>query len=176
MGLLKKASALLEGPRRRRNDEWHSRHSRETEVKITAIRKENKPSVPAPEFSRSLLRPRKAFAVISIGETDSMAQTASIPHANHDRTSYRAYQHSTMEVPRPIQLVQEDEEDVVAEDSYDECELEDDEDVDESVAEDMRKLEESFRGISQKYRLINRIGEGTFRQPSHASIPRTDSE
>jgi hypothetical protein len=32
--------------------------------------------------------------------------------------------------------------------------------VDESVMEDMHKLEESFKGISQKYRLINRIGEG----------------
>lgn len=32
--------------------------------------------------------------------------------------------------------------------------------VDESVVEDMRRLEESFKGISQKYRLINRIGEG----------------
>lgn len=33
--------------------------------------------------------------------------------------------------------------------------------VNESVAEDMRKLEESFKGISQRFRLINRIGEGT---------------
>lgn len=37
---------------------------------------------------------------------------------------------------------------------------EDEEEVDESVLEDMRKLEESFEGISQKYRMINRIGEG----------------
>lgn len=35
-----------------------------------------------------------------------------------------------------------------------------DDDIDETVIEDMRKLEESFKGISQKYRLINRIGEG----------------
>ncbi len=41
---------------------------------------------------------------------------------------------------------------------FDESESEDE--VDESVVEDMRKLEESFKGISQKYRLINRIGEG----------------
>ncbi|KIX00731.1 uncharacterized protein Z518_09796 [Rhinocladiella mackenziei CBS 650.93] len=39
---------------------------------------------------------------------------------------------------------------------------ESDDEIDESVMEDMRKLEESFKGISQKYRLINRIGEGTF--------------
>ncbi|OAX80244.1 CDC7 protein kinase [Emergomyces africanus] len=36
------------------------------------------------------------------------------------------------------------------------------EEVDESVAEDMRKLEGTFKGISSRYRLINRIGEGTF--------------
>ncbi|KAL9114169.1 MAG: hypothetical protein Q9227_001941 [Pyrenula ochraceoflavens] len=41
-------------------------------------------------------------------------------------------------------------------------ESEGDEEVDDSVLEDMRKLEESFTGISQQYRLINRIGEGTF--------------
>lgn len=35
-----------------------------------------------------------------------------------------------------------------------------DDEVDETVAEDMRRLEESFAGISKKYRLINRIGEG----------------
>lgn len=34
-------------------------------------------------------------------------------------------------------------------------------DVDETVKEDMRKLEESFRGISRQYRLVDRIGEGT---------------
>ncbi|RMD40115.1 hypothetical protein DV735_g5015, partial [Chaetothyriales sp. CBS 134920] len=36
------------------------------------------------------------------------------------------------------------------------------EETDESVLEDMRRLEENFAGISQKYRLIDRIGEGTF--------------
>ena len=39
---------------------------------------------------------------------------------------------------------------------------ESEDEVDESVVEDMRRLEESFKGVSQKYRLINRIGEGTF--------------
>lgn len=37
---------------------------------------------------------------------------------------------------------------------------ESEDEVDETVAEDMNKLEEDFKGISQKYRLINRIGEG----------------
>lgn len=37
-----------------------------------------------------------------------------------------------------------------------------DEDIDNIVAEDMERFEASFRNISQRYRLINRIGEGTF--------------
>ncbi|CAI6335146.1 unnamed protein product [Periconia digitata] len=37
-----------------------------------------------------------------------------------------------------------------------------DEEIDESVADDMARFEESFAGISKRYRLINRIGEGTF--------------
>lgn len=34
------------------------------------------------------------------------------------------------------------------------------EEVDESVREEIEKLEKTFVGISQKYRLISRIGEG----------------
>ena len=36
------------------------------------------------------------------------------------------------------------------------------EELEDSVLEDMRGLEESFKGFSRNYRLINRIGEGTF--------------
>lgn len=35
------------------------------------------------------------------------------------------------------------------------------EEVDESVREDMDKLEDTFPGISDRFRLVNRIGEGT---------------
>lgn len=34
------------------------------------------------------------------------------------------------------------------------------EEVDESVREDMAKLEDTFPGISDRFRLVNRIGEG----------------
>lgn len=37
---------------------------------------------------------------------------------------------------------------------------ESDEEVDETVLDDMHKLEENFAGISQRYRLVGRIGEG----------------
>ncbi|KAI4606266.1 hypothetical protein J4E80_010243 [Alternaria sp. BMP 0032] len=37
-----------------------------------------------------------------------------------------------------------------------------DEEVEDSVQEDMARFEETFVGISKRFRLINRIGEGTF--------------
>jgi cell division control protein 7 len=36
------------------------------------------------------------------------------------------------------------------------------EEVDESVREDMSKLEDTFPGIIHRFRLVNRIGEGIF--------------
>ncbi|KAK3618541.1 Cell division control protein 7 [Elasticomyces elasticus] len=39
---------------------------------------------------------------------------------------------------------------------------EEQEEVDEAVAEDIARFEASFKNITQRYRLINRIGEGTF--------------
>jgi cell division control protein 7 len=41
-----------------------------------------------------------------------------------------------------------------------ESEYEEEEEVDETVREDMSKLEDTFPGISERFRLINRIGEG----------------
>lgn len=35
-----------------------------------------------------------------------------------------------------------------------------DEEVEDAVAEDMARFEESFAGINKRFRLINRIGEG----------------
>ncbi|CAI7600707.1 unnamed protein product [Penicillium pancosmium] len=45
---------------------------------------------------------------------------------------------------------------------YGDEEEDEEEEVDESVREDMTKLEDTFPGISERFRLINRIGEGTF--------------
>lgn len=60
-------------------------------------------------------------------------------------------------------------------DEDDDCGLDDEsseDDVDESVAEDMRKLDETFQGISRRYRLVNRIGEGdlVFCLPTPSSL------
>ena len=40
----------------------------------------------------------------------------------------------------------------------------DDREIEDSVLEDMQSLEASFEGISRRYRLIDRIGEGMFSQ------------
>jgi hypothetical protein len=56
-----------------------------------------------------------------------------------------------------VRHIQKDES---MQDEYASDESGSDDEPDESVLEDMRKLEESFAGISQRYRLINRIGEG----------------
>ncbi|KAI5280310.1 hypothetical protein KEM54_003767, partial [Ascosphaera aggregata] len=53
----------------------------------------------------------------------------------------------------------EEDEDEDEEEEEEEEEEEGVENVEAIVAEDMRKLEESFKGISQRFRLINRIGE-----------------
>jgi len=44
--------------------------------------------------------------------------------------------------------------------SPDQADFEEEEEVDESVREDMNKLEDTFPGISDRFRLVNRIGEG----------------
>ena len=40
-----------------------------------------------------------------------------------------------------------------------------DEEVEDSVAEDMSRFEETFVGINKRFRLINRIGEGRLQSP-----------
>ncbi|KIY02818.1 uncharacterized protein Z520_01283 [Fonsecaea multimorphosa CBS 102226] len=64
------------------------------------------------------------------------------------------------EADNMVQCQAEDEDSL--NESFSDDSDESDDEVNESVVDDMRRLEESFRGISQRYRLINRIGEGTF--------------
>jgi cell division control protein 7 len=53
-----------------------------------------------------------------------------------------------------------EEDDSVSQGAAPQEESEFEEEVDESVREDMRKLEDTFPGISDRFRLVNRIGEG----------------
>lgn len=47
-----------------------------------------------------------------------------------------------------------------------------DEEVEDAVAEDMSRFEETFVGINKRFRLINRIGEG---KSSHIGLPYAGS-
>ena len=82
----------------------------------------------------------------------------------------RAHLHRTAEQLNDddvkIELKDEDAEEQLVDESHDGLEESartvdsSDEEIDESVAEDMARFEDSFVGISKRYRLINRIGEG----------------
>lgn len=89
----------------------------------------------------------------------NMGNTAITIHEDEDATLHTSAAH-TNNTSRTMADLESDDEDSMADSISDQSEDSED-DVDESVMEDMRKLEESFKGISQKYRLINRIGEGT---------------
>lgn len=85
-----------------------------------------------------------------------MAQGSFLIHEEVDtETESQAVTSQEMSSKKRAQAQMDDETD--AEESE-----ESEDEIDETVAEDMRRLEESFAGISKQYRLINRIGEGTF--------------
>jgi len=87
-----------------------------------------------------------------------MGNTAIAIHEDEDATHHVSAVR-TSNTSRTVAPLESDEEDSMA-DSMSEQSEDSEDDIDESVMEDMRKLEESFKGISQRYRLINRIGEG----------------
>ena len=159
MGLGKKASALFDGLRRHRNDGRSSRRPNEPEVKLIGGKAEDNLGVPASEPRRLRLRSRRA-AIAPSKQAEAMAQTIDPAQQKHFELSHGAYQYSAVQERRSIQLVEEEEEDLEEETYGGYEEEEEEEDIDNSVAEEMKKLEENFKGISQKYRLINRIGEG----------------
>lgn len=49
---------------------------------------------------------------------------------------------------------------------------EEDDGIDETVREDMKQLDDTFPGISQHFRLVNRIGEGRFKISELPHTPR----
>lgn len=59
---------------------------------------------------------------------------------------------------KPKYTLGQDDEAVPQSDTPQESDYE--EDVDDTVREDMKKLEDTFPGISDRFRLVNRIGEG----------------
>ena len=71
-------------------------------------------------------------------------------------------------VPVPVRMADydmrsEDETEDAMDESKDvlsECDDQSDEEIEPSVQDDIHRFEQSFKNISQRFRLINRIGEG----------------
>jgi cell division control protein 7 len=79
----------------------------------------------------------------------------------------RLRQQAPVEIHEDAQQCREDENDTAMEESRDPleesgCTQDDseDDDIDESVLQDIEQFQRSFKDIGKKYRLINRIGEG----------------
>ncbi|RVX75492.1 hypothetical protein B0A52_00845 [Exophiala mesophila] len=116
---------------------------------ITLASEINTPIVPAPA--------PPPFSVLGKRSRDKMGHTAIEIH--EDEQDVEMLRRLAPKDDEYMDLSEdEDSNDASVSDDSDDS----DDDIDETVMEDMRKLEESFKGISQKYRLINRIGEGTF--------------
>jgi hypothetical protein len=158
MGLVKKASKLIEGVRRQRSELRRPRQSKEEDLNVRSTGRIAK-FVAAQKLRRrkSALEATAEDALLGSVEKEAMAQEVFSAHENDTQQIESFRKTRVMVVPQRIQIVEDKEEEDQSEEGY---ETESEDEVDESVVEDMRKLEESFRGISRKYRLINRIGEG----------------
>jgi cell division control protein 7 len=89
-------------------------------------------------------RPRSAKASFEIHH-DEMVGNDSLEEQNHGMEESRA------------ETEEDEEQNDDAESYYSDAT---DEMVDAAVAEDMQKFQETFKGIKDRFRLINRIGEG----------------
>lgn len=166
MRLAQKASGLLKGlrskqTRERRADGQDKGQTKSSEKdRATVLKSQGKQK-------ENLLFPRRAadkvIATTLSKRQTNMANTAIAIHEdapeNMDRPPRTLRR---MSAPRRPQRVPYEGSDL--ESASGDSESEDE--PDESVMEDMRKLEENFEGISQKYRLINRIGEGMSLRPT----------
>jgi cell division control protein 7 len=61
-----------------------------------------------------------------------------------------------------------EDDDVSQEEGYSDDSDESDDTVDPAVAEDIARFQETFKGITERFRLINRIGEGNYKKMNFA--------
>ena len=165
MGIVKKASKLLEGVRRHQN-ESRSLPFVTDEGPVVSSKGRIGRFFEAQKLRRKATAEVTAEAARGDRRKATMAQRTSLTQETTTRQVQCFRKPRVMAEPQRIQIVEDEEEEEQEEEDDDDDEpivddeSESEDEVDESVIEDMRKLEESFKGISQKYRLINRIGEG----------------
>ena len=157
MGLVKKASKLLKGVHRHKDERRSPPYSTEKTLHARSTGRIGR-FVGGQKLQRhrSTLETSKDNPPEHITEA-VMAQEVAHMHGHNTHQMENSRKPRTMADTPRIQISEDDEEkDQVEVDN----EFESEDEVDESVIEEMHKLEESFRGISRRYRLINRIGEG----------------
>ena len=164
MGLVNKASKLLEGVCRHKHGSRGHQRSQQQEVDGQLVGRIAR--FVAAQKSRRQRRRRTSVQATTnapLQNTTKEAMAQKIAYTNENDAHHMEYSQAARNTAdnHGIHIVEdekdEEDEENISED-YEDGESEDE--VDESVIEDMHKLEESFRGISRKYRLINRIGEG----------------
>ncbi|ETN45363.1 uncharacterized protein HMPREF1541_09194 [Cyphellophora europaea CBS 101466] len=155
--LAQKASGLLKALRSKQSNRRHGKGRTEADKQAIAVyidpdhgQEQVPPQIPQPPYASTAgattLGKRRRY------RTRSMAHNGISIHEDGQERPTCQRGSKSMSTPVPeLNLFEQDSDST-----------ESDEEVDDSVLEDMRKLEESFTGISQKYRLVNRIGEGTF--------------
>jgi hypothetical protein len=188
MGFVKRTSKLLEGVRGHKEDLQGPKKAKQEDAKaktrragkFLALQKPRRRTATRDTTEDTLLRAQKAATMaqgtVPTHETGThligafqkprkVADTQRIPIVDDDDDDEEEEEEEEDEHENEHEHEQADE---GSDDLY---ESESEGEVDESVVDDMHKLEESFKGISRKYRLINRIGEGdslphsTIKQP-----------
>lgn len=151
--LAQKAGGLLKGLRSkqslRRNGKGRE-NNREEAVDVPAS-PDREQLIPETRQRRHATAGATVLGKRSRYSTRSMAQNTITIHEDAQDAMVQLHGSGKMSTPLP-------QADLFDQDSDS---TESDEEIDDSVLEDMHKLEESFAGISQRYRLVNRIGEGT---------------
>lgn len=153
--LAQKASGLLKGLRSKQSLRRNGKSRENNREKAVDV-----PANPDPEqIIPDTRRPRHATAegATTLGKrrrysTRSMTQNIITIHEDAQESTARLHGSGKMSAPlSQAELFDQDSDSTESEDE-----------IDDSVLDDMHKLEESFAGISQRYRLVNRIGEGMF--------------
>ena len=155
MKLARKASGLVEGLRTRKQ-----RALRATERgDVETLPASSIPVAQAPARRLNNQERANATAAPAIGKRKrgTMGYSAINIHEDAQEHDSDPHKHRKMLAVDDFQVVSEEEGGSVDEST---SETDSEDEVDDSVMDDMRKLEESFKGISQRYRLVNRIGEG----------------
>lgn len=84
----------------------------------------------------------------------------SVTRAQHDQVPQPVSHHDETTIKEEEHDLNDESRDPLEDSGCTRSEDDEEEEVEDTVIEDMRSLEESFRGFGRKYRLINRIGEG----------------